>query len=324
MSRGVITGKAGQPVQADQVVFLAGILDSEQSRKILDTVYDGVYLVDLDRRITFWNKGAEEITGFKASEVIGRFCRDNVLVHVDERGVNLCGSETCPAVKAIEQGWTGEVDVYLHHKYGHRVPIRTRLAPLEDADGNIKGAVEVFSDNYSRLETRMAIDRLERLALLDPLTGLGNRRHAEMHLRDRLDELGRYGWPFGLLFLDIDHFKRVNDSYGHDAGDKVLKVVARTASGLIRSSDMLSRWGGEEFTANIGNVDEGELGIAAEKVRRMVEQSFISIDNSSLRITVSIGGTLAKTEDTVESLVDRADRLMYRSKEGGRNQVTIG
>ena len=299
-------------------------MDSEQCRKILDTIYDGVYLVDLDRRITYWNKGAEEITGFKASEVIGRFCRDNVLVHVDERGASLCGSETCPAVKAMEQGWTGEVDIYLHHKYGHRVPVRARLTPLEDEDGNVKGAIEVFSDNYSRLETRMTIDKLERMALLDPLTGLGNRRHAEMHLRDRLEELMRYGWPFGLLFLDIDHFKRVNDSYGHDAGDKVLKVVSRTASGSIRSSDMLSRWGGEEFTANIGNVDKEELDIAAEKLRRLVEQSFISIERSSLRITVSVGGTLATTEDTVESLVDRADRLMYHSKEGGRNQVTIG
>ncbi len=303
---------------------MAGILDSEQYRKILDTVYNGIYLVDLDRRITYWNKGAEEITGFKASEVVGRFCRDNVLVHVDEQGVSLCGSESCPAVKVMEQGWAGEVDTYIHHKYGHRVPIRTRLAPLKDANGNIKGVVEIFSDNYSQLETRKAIDRLERMALLDPLTGLGNRRHADMHLRDRLDELGRYGWPFGLLFLDIDHFKRVNDSYGHDAGDKVLKVVARTASGTIRSSDMLSRWGGDEFTVNIGNVDEGDLGLAAEKLRRLVEQSFISIENSSLRITVSIGGTLATTEDTVQSLVDRADRLMYHSKEGGRNQVTIG
>ncbi len=303
---------------------MAGILDSEQYRKILNTVNDGVYLVDLDRRITYWNKGAEEITGFKASEVVGRFCRDNILVHVDERGVNLCGSESCPAVKVMEQGWTGDVDVYIHHKYGHRVPIRTRLAPLEDADGNVKGAVEVFSDNYSRLETRMTIDRLERMALLDPLTGLGNRRFVEIHLRYRLDELTRYGWPFGLLFLDIDHFKKVNDSYGHDAGDKVLKVVARTASGITRFPDVLGRWGGEEFIANIGNVDEGDLGLAAEKLRRLVEQSFISVENSSLRITVSIGGTLATTEDTVESLVDRADRLMYHSKEGGRNQVAIG
>jgi diguanylate cyclase (GGDEF)-like protein/PAS domain S-box-containing protein len=291
-------------------------------RKILDEVGDGVYFVDSDRRITYWNRGAERITGFTAEEVLGKRCSENVLMHVDETGRPLCEG-ACPALDSMDSGKPRGVEVYVHHRDGHRVPVATRVSPHFE-DGRVIGAVEVFAENWQMVAARRKIDELERLALLDQLTGLGNRRHAEIHLGASLDQLARYGWPFALLFYDIDNFKLVNDTYGHETGDEVLKMVARTTQGALRSFDIVSRWGGEEFTAIVVNAEKRYLEDIGDKVRSLVEQSSFVRNGELVRVTVSVGVTPASEDDTIATLVDRADRLMYSSKEAGRNRVTLG
>jgi diguanylate cyclase (GGDEF)-like protein len=194
---------------------------------------------------------------------------------------------------------------------------------MSDPAGRITGAVEVFSENTSRMAALERIEELERMALIDSLTGVGNRRYTQMQVSARIEELRRYGWPCGLLFADIDHFKSVNDTHGHAAGDEVLRMVARTITVSMRPFDFLGRWGGEEFVAAITNVDRNEFRHVAERARMLVEQSSVHTDGQDLRVTVSVGGTMARTDDSVEDLVRRADRLMYRSKVGGRNRVTL-
>src|SRR5512142_1670458 len=115
-------------------------------KDIIDNLYDGVYFVDRDRVITYWNKGAERITGYKAAQVIGRACRDNVLNHVTADGTELCDAE-CPLAACMWDGKVREADVFLHHADGHRVPVLGRAAPLRDEAGNITGAVETFSSD---------------------------------------------------------------------------------------------------------------------------------------------------------------------------------
>lgn len=293
-------------------------------KSLLDNLYDGVYFLDDDRRITYWNKGAERLTGYTASEVTGRFCRENILEHVDEWGNKLCDLSLCPAAKTIGDGCIREEELYLHHKKGHRVPVSIRVSPILDPGGRIIGAVEVFSDNTSRVEARQMIEELQRMALLDPLTEVGNRRYAELNLRARMNEIRRYGWPFGVLFIDIDHFKRINDLFSHDIGDRILKMMARTLSNSVRSFDLICRWGGEEFLAIIVNVNRDSLYLVAEKLRLMIERSSITHDSRIIMATISIGATMASQEDTWEELVSRADRLMYQSKEKGRNRTTLG
>jgi len=293
-------------------------------KSLLDNLYDGVYFVDTERRITYWNLGAERLTGYDTEEVVGRFCRENILEHVDENGTKLCESSSCPAARTLQDGQPHEDEVYLHHKKGHRLPVAIRVAPIMSPDGKIIGAVEVFSDNTPRVVSRQTIEELQRIALLDPLTEVGNRRYAEMNLKFRLAEQDRYGWPFGILFIDIDDFKKVNDRFGHEVGDDVLRMTARTLAGSLRSFDLVSRWGGEEFLAIVVNVDSGSLLAVAEKLRKMVEQSKITYDAENIGVTVSTGGTLALKSDTVETIVKRADELMYRSKAEGRNCTTLG
>jgi len=299
-------------------------IEEDFYKQLLDNLYDGVYFLDSDRRITYWNQGAERLTGYDADDVVGCYCREDILEHVDEKGTRLCDSSLCPASKTLRDGRAREEEVYLHHKSGYRVPVFIRVSPIHSPDGMIIGAVEIFSDATSRIDAKHTIEELQRLALLDSLTGVGNRRYAEMNLDFRLAEQERYGWPFGMLFIDIDHFKAINDSYGHDVGDAVLRMTAKTLSNSLRSFDTVCRWGGEEFVAIIINVGPSQLGTVCEKLRAMMEQSSISLDSKIINATVSIGATIAKEGDSVDSLVHRADELMYRSKQEGRNRISIG
>jgi diguanylate cyclase (GGDEF)-like protein len=236
----------------------------------------------------------------------------------------MCGDGSCLAARSMRQDEPCEMEVYLLHREGYRVPVVSRTKPIKDTNGVITGAVEIFNENSRELAALERIKDLEKLSLLDELTGLGNRRHAEMHLQSRLDQLARYDWPFGLLYFDIDLFKRVNDIYGHDEGDRVLKVVAQTAQAGVRSFDIVSRWGGEEFTAIVENTDGPVLLAVAEKLRRLVENSPVVLGGDTIVTTVSVGATLGVPHDSIESLVKRADELMYESKGRGRNKVTLG
>jgi diguanylate cyclase (GGDEF)-like protein/PAS domain S-box-containing protein len=288
-------------------------------KTLLDSMHDGVYFVDKDRRITYWNKGAERITGFARAEVIGKRCLDNILMHSDKDGNLLCLS-LCPLAASIKDRVQRSADVYLRHKDGHRVPVTVRVSPIVDAQDVLIGGVEIFTDTTPAAIAFARMAELEKLAYIDPLTGLANRRFAEITLEARLEELQRYGWRFGVIFIDIDHFKVVNDRFGHDTGDEVLKTVAKTLQNSIRSFDLVSRWGGEEYLALIANIEGDELIATANRCRALVEQSSIP-GKPSLRVTISLGATLALENDSVTSLVKRADQLMYQSKAAGRNCV---
>jgi diguanylate cyclase (GGDEF)-like protein/PAS domain S-box-containing protein len=291
-------------------------------RGILDSLHDGVYFVDMNKRITYWNKGAERITGYESSEAVGISCADNLLVHIDDKGMNLCKTG-CPLAQTLRDGRVRETEAYLQHKSGHRLPVFIRVSPLRDSSGNIVGAVESFSDNSSKAALLQRIDELQRESLVDALTGLANRRCIDMKLHSRIDELQRYGWPCGLLFLDIDNFKIINDTHGHNVGDRVLKMVARTLASNLRSHDLLGRYGGEEFVAIITNINMGKLHSFADRLRLLVEKSGLDTEYGTLRVSISIGATLVRPEDTVEAAIKRADLFMYNSKIGGRNRVSI-
>ena len=290
--------------------------------EVLENLYDGIYCVDLERRITYWNKGAERITGYSSQAVIGHCCADNLLRHIDDAGGELCLGK-CPLAQTLADGQVREAEVFLHHRAGHRVPVAVRVLPVRDAGRGIIGAVEIFQDKSRLLAMLEEIQTLKQSALIDPLTRVGNRRQAEMALQRRFEERRRYRMPFGLLFLDIDHFKGFNDTYGHPVGDQVLEMVARTVSNALRGVDMVARWGGEEFVVMLPNVDARALAAVGERIRRFVSRSWLTVDGKPVGVTVSVGGALAGDGDTGQSLVARADKAMYASKTAGRNRVTL-
>lgn len=290
-------------------------------KSLLDHVYEGIYFVDVNRKISFWNQGAVRITGFCAEEIVGRHCYDNILNHVDDNGNKLCFGG-CPLHATIEDGINRDARVYLHHKSGHRVTVKVRTIPLTD-NGITIGAVELFVDEAGEFADSFELGELREIAYRDQLTGLPNRRFLNQQLMSQLDMAQKLETTFGIAFVDIDFFKNVNDTYGHLTGDETLKMLTKTLTSGLRSSDILGRWGGEEFILILPGVDSGNISFICEKLRMLVENSSLKRAEIDLKITISIGATLMVQGDTPETIVDRADRLLYASKEAGRNRVTI-
>lgn len=295
---------------------------------ILENLYEGIYFVDVDRTITFWNKGAELIMGFYSDEIIGKHCNDNILNHVDENGNKLCLSG-CPLHKSLMDGEERNAVVFLHHKDGHRVKIHTNITPLVE-NGKIIGGIEVFREISENKPLMMeekesySEEELKVIALHDQLTGIPNRRYAESFLNAKINEYKDLGIALGVIFGDIDNFGNFNNTYGHELGDKVLKTVSNTMLNAIRKNDLIGRWGGEEFLVILPAIDYDELEKNAEKIRMLVENSILRENGAELHITISLGATMIKKEDYLQSLVKRADDLMYESKKSGKNRVTMG
>lgn len=292
---------------------------------MLENVHEGVYFVDLNSKITFWNKGAEQITGFASHEVLGMHCHNNILNHVDDFGNHICVNG-CPLRETMRDGKPRNMEVYLHHKLGHRVRVALRAIPIVDEFG-IAGCVEMFSDITENknmvFANKYTDEELKKLALYDQLTGLPNRRYIENFIMSKISEFKNLEVPFGLAFMDIDNFRDFNNNFGHELGDEVLQTVAKTYMAMARQEDLIGRWGGEEFIYVFSNVNKRELGLLCEKMRMLVENSIIRKDGKEHRVTISVGASIISENDDMNSIVKRADKCMYQSKSEGKNRVTI-
>lgn len=290
----------------------------------LDNLFDAAYVVDKNRIIVYWNKAAEELTGYSESEVVGTACADDILRHVDLAGIDLC-KNACPLHETLCDGQKREAIVFLHHKDGHRIPVHIRISPIQNENNEIISAIKIFSDHSKDLYVIKELERHKKESMLDPLLEIGNRRYAETMFHIRQFELKMTGNVFGVIFVDIDRFKSINDTYGHAVGDKVLLMVSRTVANLLRHFDTFFRWGGDEFLIYLPSINTKEgLQAVAERIKNFVQSSFISLDGKNLSVSVSLGATLISAEDTMESVIERTDSLMYASKAKGGNQCTIG
>lgn len=182
-----------------------------------------------------------------------------------------------------------------------------------------KGRIWLFHDVTA--ERQVAAD-LRALALTDPLTGLANRRHFEERGAAEIDIRRRTDRPLALLMIDIDHFKSINDSYGHPVGDEVLKAVASRCRSALRETDLIARLGGEEFAVLLPHTGQDEAMLIAERLRETIRCVPVMANNSIIEVRASLGGASADgTSDTLETLLDRADAALYRAKKGGRDRV---
>lgn len=310
-----------QPLAAQETSPTAAA--SSFHERLLDSLYDGVYFVDRERRITYWNKGAEQLSGYTVSEAVGRHCFDNFLMHVNEEGCALC-LDGCPLAATLADGERREAEVYLRHKLGHRVPIYVRVSPIKDGADRVVGAVEVFSDITAKKKIERRAGELETLAFRDALTGVPNRRYIELKVEQAIQEVELFGRHFGLLMLDVDQFKQVNDTHGHQTGDTALRTVCETLAHNLRPGDTLGRWGGEEFLVISTDVSPTALIAFAERCRKLIAESTVPAESGGLQVTVSVGATLIQQGESAGAAIKRADELMYKSKTSGRNRTTLG
>jgi len=282
-------------------------------KTLVDGMTHGVFLLRSDKTVTYW--------GYRSDEVIGKQQCCDVLKPVDAEGNAICDSN-CPFDAAIRDGKPREADFYIHDKDGRRVPVAAMLSTVRGDDANGPRIIAVMRDHSRMAAAQQRIEELETLSLIDPLTKLGNRLYLEMNLLAKLHELRRYSWPFGVIFCDIDEFKKINDQYGHDAGDSVLVTVSKALQMQSRPFDIVGRWGGDEFCAVIVHASPEQLGAIANRYRSVVSEAQTQHGSVVVGATVSVGAALARPDDTVDTLYRRVDQLMYKSKAAGRNRVT--
>lgn len=278
-------------------------------KSAVDSLNLGVCFLDKHKKITYWNKGAENVTGFLGVDVLGKkfgFVKKD-----------------CPISKSLQDGSQRDAGANIKRKNGERIHVSMKVVPKRNEKDEVVGANVMFHDISSQMVLINRVKELERNASYDFLTQLPNRRLFEKSLNARFEEMQRYNKPFGLIFLDIDNFKMINDEYGHNVGDLVLKMVAKKLASTLRPYDVVGRWGGEEFVALIPHVSREQLFAVASRMRSMVERMSVFTGESVVKVTLSIGATLAKEGDNSQSLIKRADKLMYTSKTTGKNKVTI-
>ncbi len=204
---------------------------------------------------------------------------------------------------------------------GERIVSPTRL---QDGDRiSLGGRTVLKFFNADALEENAAV-RMYESAVHDPLTGLFNRRYVEARLASELSYVERHAASLAVFFIDIDHFKHINDRYGHQAGDAVLRVVGATVQRMVRPEDVLARYGGEEFVVIARSISARNASILAERMRRSIEHMELPFAGETASVTISIGIALARLAPPRESaseLIDRADAAMYHAKQQGRNRV---
>lgn len=298
----------------------------EQELRRLNTLFEEaiaysptyVWEVDADGRFTFL-KGSAKVLGYAPEELLGR-----------RFGELRCREPACREHRNQLDAAFRDRRPYAHivtcavHKDGEHLWVSASAHPIADAAGGFAGYRGV---GFDVTETTNIRKELERMALMDPLTGLANRRKFMDRFKLEAERQGRHGQPLSLLILDVDHFKGVNDAFGHLTGDMCLKCVAEVLAMAVRKIDLVARFGGEEFIVLLPETGAAGAATVAEKLRAAIENLNIPIENrfEPLAVTVSVGiGTMtADMPLSFDDLMEIADQGLYLAKKAGRNRICV-
>ena len=298
-------------------------LDTQEIyRTVLESLQTGVYVLDLEGKILLWNQGAARITGYMQHEVLGRFCRDNILAQCDHIGCVTCAGQ-CPFGRVLQDGHAREYRIQLRHRRGHPISVLMRVVPIRDPGGSVIGIAHSFD------EQRFAMDRdrnqynLASSGCLDE-TDVPNREYLQFRLREDLSAFTEYHLPFGIIFVEVDGLARFRTVYGHEAGGAILRVVAQTIRNGLRPADFLGRWSEEQFLAVLPNCGWSGVQRAGDRIRKLAGYAKLQWWGDQLSVTTSIGYASAQTGDSMDSLVQRAQQTMAKTSGTDANGHTTG
>ena len=280
----------------------------------LEATVNGIVITDTNAQIKWANPAFSSLTGYHLDEVIGRKPNELVGSGVQDEPFYRAMWDTLLA----GEHWHGEV--VNKHKNGSLYHEDLSISPVKNRRGELVNFIGVKQD----ISQRKALEEtLQKLANTDPLTGLFNRRVFLERLDQESDRISRLGGSTVLLMLDLDFFKRINDTYGHSTGDEVLRQFAEVVRKNSRNIDVPARFGGEEFAILLTSTGRKEALIVAERLRKQVAELAIEhSEKGTVKITVSIGAALLSMQDTNgEIVLNRADSALYKAKESGRNQT---
>ncbi len=287
--------------------------------KLLENMYDAVVFIDAGGVVTLWNRGAERLTGIPSDGMRQRRWHPELLQMTDEKRQPVSEAD-CPVTCAIRSGVQSLRRLTIAGRNDRPVAVDSHTIPVMRGDGATLGAILLFHDASSETTLEQRCQSLHEKATQDPLTQVANR--AEF---DRVHEMfvaahQQQGMPCSLIIMDLDRFKRVNDTYGHQAGDQAIICLATLLKSACRPGDLVARYGGEEFVMLCADCDNATAARRAEQLRKALSQiSQPAMDGHAL--TASFGVTEVQPGDTPETMLRRADRALLTAKSQGRNQV---
>lgn len=285
-------------------------------RELFELAQEGIWVIDEKANTTMVNESMADMLGYSREEMIGKHLFD----FMDDEAIKQCEANLLRRQQGIEENH----DFQFIHKTGRVVYTSMHTTPIMDDQGNYQGAIAGVIDITQRIH---AEDMIRKQALYDSLTQLPNRRFLFGRLEEELARASRHHYFGGLLFIDLDHFKNINDSLGHPVGDKLLLAIGQRVGNVIRDEDVLGRLGGDEFVVLLPELSKDET-IAAERARGVAQkiqgsfaESFL-IEGYNLHVSSSIGVALyPKEKETIHDIFRQADAAMYRSKHEGRNTI---
>jgi len=287
--------------------------------KLLENMYDAVMFIDDKSRITLWNRGAERLTGIASVNVLGHRWHPTLLELHDERSKPISG-EDCPVSGALTSGVQALRRLSVVGRMGKHVAVDAHAIPVSDPGGETIGAILLFHDATSVTSLERRCQNLRDRATRDPLTQVANRAEFDRVLAGFVEAHQQNAVPCALIILDVDRFKLVNDTFGHQAGDDVLVSLGALLRDSCRAGDLVARYGGEEFVLLCADCNNATAASRAEQLRATLER--ISQPRMGGKtVSASFGVTEIQAGDTPETMLRRADRALLMAKEGGRNRV---
>lgn len=288
---------------------------------VLENLYDGFFLVDLDLNFVVWNRGARKLLGHESSSVTPDAWSNQLFEYADQNGRRLAGDET-PLLSTGKTLKATTRQVKIREPNGEWVDIELQSVPLIDERGELQGIAEIYRDTARAGQHPQEYRDLKMAASRDALTSVANRGELETQLALAITDFNQAPEqpPFSVVFLDIDHFKNINDTFGHTIGDDVLIEVARLLQHETYSGELVSRYGGEEFVIICPDTPLDQAIKRAERLRLSICGSRME-KLGDQRMSASFGVTEAERGDSVESILRRADKALYSAKESGRNKT---
>ncbi len=314
---------ASAPVDARTIREAAELAQIFSFLYLLESHYDGFCIIDSDLRFVGWNGGLSQLTGLPARQMLGESWSRRLLQLVDKDKKPL-GDRRCPVANVLQSRERSCGQFKLENRRtGEWKEIEVQTLPLNDTDGHILGVAQIYRDASQAKANPGQYRELQMAARRDPLTGVGNRGELESRLQRMLD--GRDGTTpaYSVIFLDLDHFKPINDTHGHAVGDRVLIDLARLVSDELYSGETICRYGGEEFVVLCPETGIDDAYNRAERLRRVISETPMG-GNVQLNITASFGVAELLPNDTMASFLHRADQALYEAKNSGRNRTCRG
>jgi len=291
---------------------MSGFRDPEIYRTILESLKTGLCVVDRQRRIVFWNEGAESITGYLRHEVVGHLCNDNILRYCNGNNCELCG-ERCALTAVLHDAKTVEATGYLHHKAGHRLLVHLWILPLRDEHGSVIGTVQCFEGRIPNPDRRTSG---VTAGFLDPVTGVSNHAVMQSRLREALATFTEMNIPFGVLCIHLDGVDHFRANYGPEAENSILRVAAQTIVNSLRPSDYVGRWANDQFLAVLSGCRPTSLEAIGDRIGRIVASGGIEWWGEELHLAVSVIKILPQAGENLESLLQRIEQPFREDSKG--------